>query len=88
MNNQKEVEDTVAWFEFNLRTGCFEQVNNILDNIDLTTLQAASILGILGLTYYAKGKLPGRPKFLERAEVVLKQNLGEERAERLLKNRR
>ena len=43
---------------------------------------------ILSFTYYAKDKLVKRDLFLEQAEVILKNSLGEKRAEKLLQQRR
>ena len=86
--NQKQVEDTLEFLEKNLRTGEFDIVNDWLINIDLNNLNSTSILAALTITFWGKTNLSNRIAFLDKAEVILKQRLGDVRAENLLKNRR
>lgn len=88
MVDQKQVEDVIMLLEKHLRDGDFGFVDSWLDRADLETLSSAAILGALTITFWGKEELSRRDDFLKRAEVVLKKNLGEERAEKLLVRRR
>lgn len=88
MSDQLQVENVIALLEEHLRNDDFTFVDNWMTYADLDTLSEASILGALTITFWGKDKLTTRDKFLKRAEYVLKARLGDERAEKLLKNRR
>jgi len=88
MSDQLQVEQVIALLEERLRNGDFAFVDSWLNYADLDALSEASIIGALSITYWGKDKLSTRDAFLKRAEVVLKERLGEERAEKLLKRRR
>lgn len=87
-DDQKQLEDVIMLLEEHLSDGDFTFVDNWLAYADLDALSDVSIIGALSITYWGKEDLSRRDGFLKRAEVVLKKRLGEERAERLLKNRR
>jgi len=87
-NNQKQVEEVIALLETNLSAGNFDIVDLWLKNADLTELNSAAIIGALTMTYWGKDKLVNRQEFLNKAEPLLKERLGEERAEKLLLRRR
>lgn len=87
-DDQKQLEDVMMLLEEHLSDGDFTFVDNWLSYADLDALSDVSIIGALSITYWGKENLSRRDGFLKRAEVVLKKRLGEERAERLLKNRR
>lgn len=65
----------------------FSTAEEVLLTVDVTRLSPATILALLSISYHAKDKLPSRPKFFIRAKAELVDKLGEERAERLTKNR-
>ena len=88
MSDQKQVEGVIALLEGYCSDGDFASVDSWFDHADLDNLSDVSIIGALSITFWGKDKLSRRDAFLQRAEIVLKRNLGEERAERLLKNRR
>jgi len=88
MSDQKQVEGVIALLEEHLSDGDFQFVDNWFNYADLDALAPVSILGALTISYWGKDKLTRRESFLQRAEIVLKEKLGEERAEKLLKNRR
>lgn len=88
MNDQAQLEGVIALLEEHLSDGDFAFVDNWFDYADLDALSPTSIIGALSISYWGKKELTRRDAFLQRAEVVLKEKLGEERAEKLLKNRR
>ena len=88
MSDQKQLENVIELLEEHLSDGDFTFVDSWFDYADLDVLSDVSIVGALSITYWGKENLSRRDAFLKRAEVVLKARLGEERAERLLKNRR
>jgi hypothetical protein len=88
MSDRKQLQDIIFLLEERLRNGDFAFVDNWLDRADLDSLASVSIIGALTITYWGKQELTRRDAFLQRAEVVLKRNLGEERAEKLLCRRR
>lgn len=87
-DDQKQVEDTIIFLENLLRNGEFATVDEYLSSVNLETLSSTSILGALTITFWGKDKLSKREQFLKRSEVILKKNLGETRAEKLLRWRR
>jgi len=88
MSDQKQVEGVIALLEEHCSDGDFAFVDNWFDHADLDALSPTSIIGALTITYWGKQELTRRDAFLQRAEIVLKDKLGEERAERLLCRRR
>ncbi len=88
MTDSKRMVDILLFLEGLLSNGNFDKVDSYLDSVDLGTIGNVSIIAILSITYHGKDKLAKRDLFLERAEVFLKDNLGEERAENLLRWRR
>lgn len=88
MNNQFQLETIVSLLEAQLREGNFDYVDKWMDHVDVESLADVSILGVLTITFWGKDKLSRRDAFLQRAEIILKQRLGEERAEKLLVRRR
>jgi hypothetical protein len=88
MSEQKQLEGVIALLEEHLSDGDFQFVDNWFNYADLDALAPVSIIGALSISYWGKDKLNHREAFLKRAEIVLKEKLGEERAEKLLKNRR
>lgn len=87
-SDQAQLEGVIALLEEHCRDGDFAFVDSWFDHADLDALSPTSIIGALSITYWGKDKLTRRDPFLQRAEVVLKEKLGEERAEKLLKHRR
>jgi hypothetical protein len=88
MSDQAQVEGVIALLEEHLSDGDFQFVDNWFDYADLDALAPVSIIGALSISYWGKDKLTRREAFLQRAEIVLKEKLGEERAEKLLFRRR
>jgi len=88
MNDQAQLEGVIALLEEHLSDGDFQFVDNWFDHADLDALSPASIIGALSISYWGKKELTRREAFLQRAEIVLKDKLGEERAEKLLFRRR
>lgn len=86
--SNNDVYETISWLEGHLREGSFFIVDFWLENADLNQLSDTAIIGALSMTFHGKQELTKREGFLARAELHLKRNLGEERAENLLKNRR
>ncbi len=87
-SSQKNLEDLVCWLEKTLRAGNFDLVDQYLLNVSVIDLESASILAVLNFTSFERKKFMNREMFLEQAESVLKNRLGAERSENLLKNRR
>lgn len=87
-DDRKQLEEVIELLEEHLSDGDFTFVDGWLDRADLDVLSPTSIIGALSITYWGKKDLTRRDAFLQRAEIVLKDKLGEERAEKLLKNRR
>jgi hypothetical protein len=71
-----------------LRNAHMAEADKVLSDADVEALLTPTLLAVLSLTWHAKADLYTRQGFLERAETVLVELLGKERAERLLKNRR
>jgi len=88
MNDQAQLEGVIALLEKHLSNGDFQFVDNWFDHADLDALSPTSIIGALSISYWGKKELTRREAFLQRAEIVLKEKLGEERAEKLLFRRR
>jgi len=88
MNDQAQLEGVIALLEEHLSNGDFQFVDNWFDHADLDALSPTSIIGALSISYWGKKELTRREAFLQRAEIVLKEKLGEERAEKLLFRRR
>jgi hypothetical protein len=88
MSDQAQVEGVIALLEEHLSDGDFAFVDLWFDHADLDALSPTSIIGALSISYWGKDKLTRREAFLQRAEIVLKEKLGEERAEKLLFRRR
>lgn len=59
-----------------------------LENAELHQMSPTGIIGALSMTFHGKHELVKRDEFLARAEVYLKDSLGIERANKLLKHRR
>ncbi len=87
-DSQKNLENLVAWLEQTLRNGKFTVIDQYLYSVSVCDLETGSILAVLNFTSFEKDKFTNRDCFLEQAESVLKNRLGVERAENLLKNRR
>lgn len=88
MSDQARLEKVIELLEEHLSDGDFAFVDKWFDYADLDLLSDSSIIGALSITFWGKDKLTRRDAFLQRAEIILKKRLGEERAEKLLKNRR
>lgn len=88
MSDQKQVEEVIAFLEEHCSDGDFAFVDRWFDHADLEVLSPTSIVGALSITYWGKNELTRRDAFLQRAEIVLKEKLGSERAEKLLFRRR
>ena len=88
MNDQAQLEGVIALLERHCSAGEFNLVDDWFDHADLDALSPTSIIGALSITYWGKKELTRRDAFLQRAEIVLKEKLGEERAEKLLFRRR
>jgi len=85
---QLEVEKIIDYLEENLRNSNFEAVDTWLNTSIVSELTDAGIIAALTISYWGKEKLTQREDFLSRAEPILKERLGEERAEKLLRFRR
>lgn len=75
-------------FEDKLRAGKWDEVDRMLDDQLVDSLSEATLLTVLTLTWFGKSYLKRRDDFMERAERSLRNRLGDERAENLLRNRR
>jgi len=80
--------EVISWIEEQFRNGDFNIVDIWLANVGITMLSDTAIIGALSMTFWGKEKLFKRNDFLARAEPHLIKNLGKERAEKLLSNRR
>jgi hypothetical protein len=87
-DNQHQVEEVLGWLEERLRYGEFHIVDLWLDNADPNCLNSTAIIAALSITFHGKDKLTKRDGFLALAEPLLKERLGEERANKLLLHRR
>jgi len=87
-NSQNNLEDLVAWLEVNLRKGKYDLVDLYLLNVSVADLEPSCILAVLNFTSFERDKFKNRVLFLEQAESILKNRLGNDRAESLLKFRR
>lgn len=83
-----DVYETISWLEERLSDGEFNIVDFWLEHADLNQLSDTAIIGALSMTFWGKKELTKRDGFLARAEPHLQRNLGQIRAENLLKNRR
>lgn len=81
---QRATETMLMVLERRLRTGAFSFVEETLRDVEVERLGAAVIAGLLSITVAAKARLMGRDAFLQRAEVTLREKLGELQATRLL----
>lgn len=88
MSERAQLEGVIELLEDHLSDGDFAFVDSWFDHADLDALAPVSIIGALSISYWGKDKLTRREAFLQRAEIVLKEKLGEERAEKLLFRRR
>ena len=91
MIEDQEHSEGVTWIlHFNdmLEHRQVADVDAELRSLDPTTLKPSVMLSILNATYCCRTILPGRTEFVNKVEKVLIDTLGEERAIRLLKNRR
>jgi hypothetical protein len=86
-NEQAAVEKIIIRLEALLRAGAFELVDEFLQNLDVTRVSAAVLLGALTITHPAKTQLNWRAQFLMRATYQLQTLLGFTRATALLENR-
>lgn len=86
--DRKFLFDFVKQLERMLYHGQFVEVDALIRTMPNHTSTPPILIGTLSLTYYAKPYLKERDAFLARAEAKLKADLGDERAESLLKNRR
>lgn len=65
-----------------------DKISEKLKEIDLKNLDPGEIISILTGTYPFRQFIKYRPTFIKQAEEILIKELGAERTERLLKNRR
>lgn len=86
--NMENTENTLRLLNDLLSYGDFEAVDRILVHENTVTQSPATLLAILSITYYAKDKLRNRDQFVIKVEQVLAKELGVNRANELLKNRR
>ena len=84
---QRLVEEVLATFEHWLRQSMFEQADELLLNLKID-LPPAVLIAALSITFHAKDTLKHREAFLARVETKLKTELGNVRAEELLRTRR
>jgi hypothetical protein len=87
----KRPDDTyeiISWLEERLSDGEFHIVDFWLEHAELDQMSDTGIIGALSMTFHGKHELTKRDGFLLRAEVHLKDSLGIERANKLLKHRR
>lgn len=71
-----------------LREDNFSEVDEVLKAYEVDRLQPATLLGVLTLTWHAKGQLSAREDFLARSEASMTTRLGSDRTQALLKLRR
>lgn len=89
LSELREVQVTLAYFEYWLTVGKFEYVNDLLRGyFPIADAAPATLLTILSITYPAKSQLPYRTFFVMNVEDHLIATLGAERAEKLLEHRR
>jgi hypothetical protein len=88
------VADAIMFIEEWRRDGMDFIIEAFISNLDLTKITPAVMIGILTVTKHIQDdKEFGRPihsraRFLEQAEKLMKEQLGEERTEKLLELRR
>lgn len=85
---QRAIEQALSFTEAELAASRFERVDELLASAIASRLKPAVLVSILAMTSHARGQLAQRRSFLERAEAELRKQLGNDRAETLLKNRR
>jgi hypothetical protein len=88
IDDRLQVEAVLGWLEERLREGHFNIVDMWLEKVPIEALNSTSIIAALTITFWGKDKLTQRDGFLARVEPVLKERLGEERANKLLLHRR
>jgi len=88
LNELREVQVTLAFFEYWLSVGKFEYVDEMLQRFPVEAAVPATSLAILTVTFDGKDMLKHRAAFLARVADKLATTLGVERAERLLEYRR
>lgn len=87
-NEQRALERAISTFERLLRAGRFTEADALLEKAQVRRLGPSVLVGILTITFHGKDRLPHREGFLRRAESVLYDVIGKDRAERLLTGRR
>jgi hypothetical protein len=87
-DREDEAADLAMDIDDLLTLAQWEAVDGLLDGLDPTKLTVHVCLCILSITWPAKPHLPSRAGFFERCEPFFAGELGEERAKRLLENRR
>lgn len=85
---QKQAEMAVAGFEHWLHQDMFAQADELLMLYKIENCPPAVLLGILSITFPAKDRLKNRADFLRRTETKLRADLGDVRANDLLRHRR
>jgi hypothetical protein len=86
--DQAAVEKLLAGFEADLRAARPQLVDAALKRLDARRLVPAVLIAALTITVPAKPVLHERASFLLRAEAVLRETLGDDRAAALLATRR
>jgi hypothetical protein len=87
---QKQAENAVAGFEHWLHQDMFTQADELLMlyKNKIENWPPVVLLGILSITFPAKDRLKNHDDFLRRAEAKLRADLGDVRANDLLRHRR
>ncbi len=82
------LERAVAHLEALLHGGEREEVERLLGRANVKRLAPMVLVGILAITRHAQPPLPARSAFMRDAEDRLRAELGDTRAEALLRHRR
>lgn len=74
-------------FDDAFHAGRFAEADGWVAEINMESLSAALIVGVLTVTWHAREHLPSRPKMVEAARERLTILVGPDRTERLMKFR-
>lgn len=85
---RRALERAVATLEELLRNGKRDEVDRLLARVKVSRLAPTVVVGLVGITKHAQPPLASRPEFMERAEAFLRRELGDLRADKLLRHRR
>ena len=77
------VYDVFSWADERFRSGAFEEVNSLIDEMVVADLDSDTVLAFLTCSSWAADKIPVRPAFFQRAKALFIER-GEEDIDGLL----